>query len=162
MNGSDVQNPDPLYDTPVVLLSIEERWADAILAGEKLWEYRRTAPAIDAPYRSVLYATGDVKAAVGAFETHTVLEEGVDALIEQTVGSAPHDPEDVREYFSGKDVGSAIRVDAWQRYDEPVPIDDLRAGEEFHTPQNFRYLQPDDHAQILQQLPHERGLPYEQ
>jgi len=152
---------DPLRDKPVVVLSIDERWADAILTGEKIYEYRRAPPAIDPPYRVVLYATGDIKALVGGFETHRVESGPVESVITKTVSHTPHDPDDLRNYFEGKEEAHAIRVASYIRYDEPVELEDPRAGEEFHPPQNFRYLEPDDHAQILQQLPYDRGVPYE-
>lgn len=153
---------DPLWNTPVVLLSIKPEHAEALLDGEKHYEYRRTSPVLDPPYRAVLYATADVQAVVGGFETHTVLEAPPDRLVAQTVEATPQEPEGVRDYFAGKDIGSAIRVDRRLRYDEPVALDDLRGTDvEFHPPQNFRYLQPDDHAQLLQQLPYPRGIPHE-
>jgi predicted transcriptional regulator len=153
---------DPLREKPVVLLSIKPQHAEAILDGEKRYEYRRTAPAMEPPYRVVLYATGDVGAAVGGVETQRVVEGPVAEVIDETVQQTPHDPTEVREYFAGKDTGTAIRVDTWIRYDEPVALDDRRSADaEFRPPQNFQYLQPDDHAQILQQLPYERGVPHE-
>lgn len=153
---------DPLADKPVVLLFIKEHHANAILDGDKRYEYRRTPPAFEPPYRVVLYATGDVKAVVGGFETHTVLEAPVDELIEKTVRHTPHDAEDLEGYFEGKETGAAIRVDLWQRYDDAVPLETLQgAGVEFHVPQNFQYLHPAEHAPILEELPYERGVPYE-
>ena len=111
-------NTDPLRDTPVVLLSIDEQWANAILDGDKQYEYRRQPPAIDPPYRVVLYATGDVSAAVGGFETHTVVKDAIDELIDQTIRHTPHSPDDIQDYFEGKDEGSAIRVSSYLRYDK--------------------------------------------
>lgn len=153
---------DPLRDKPVVLLSIKERWADAILDGEKRYEYRRQPPALDPPYRVVMYATGGPSAIVGGFETHTVTEAPVDELINQTVRFTPHDESDLEDYFDGKETGSAIRIDSWLPYDEPVPLSDLRSVDaEFTVPQNFQYLRPDEDAELLEQLPYDRGVPFE-
>ncbi|KZX46354.1 ASCH domain-containing protein [Haloarcula sp. K1] len=153
---------DPLRDKPVVLLSIKERWANAILDGEKRYEYRRRPPAQDPPYRGVLYATGGLGAIVGGFETHTVTEAPVDELIEQTVRFTPHKTDDLKDYFKGKETGSAIRIDGWLSYDEPVSLNDLQsANAEFTVPQNFRYLRPDEDVELLNQLPYDRGVPFE-
>lgn len=151
---------DSFHNTPVVLLSIKPEHAEAILDGDKQYEYRRTAPAITPPYRVVVYATGGVGAAIGEFETHEVVEGPVDEVIGETVQDTPHDTEALREYFAGKETATAIEVSSWQRYDEPVSLDDRRAAAtEFVPPQNFQYLQRDDHAQILQQLPSNQGDP---
>lgn len=163
MNAPTRTPSDPLRDKPVVFLSIKEQWAEAILNGEKQYEYRRQPPALEPPYSGVLYATGDVGAVVGGFETHTVIEAPVDELIDQTVRWTPHDPEDVRDYFEGKKTGSAIRIAAWLPYDEPVPLEVLQdADPGLSVPQNFRYLRPDDHVAVLERLPYDRGIPDEQ
>lgn len=155
---------DPIADKPIVLLSIDEEWATAIMDGDKLYEYRRQPPTIDPPYRVVLYATQPVEAVVGAFITHTVVEQPVDELVDETVHQTPHTPEEIRSYFAGKDEGAAIRVGGWVGYDDPVSVDQLRhAAPEFCAPQNFRYLRPDDDTdeRVIDLLPHERGIPWE-
>jgi predicted transcriptional regulator len=145
-----------------VFLSIDTQWASAILSGEKLYEYRRQPPAMDPPYRGVLYATDDTQAIVGGFETHTVETGEPDVVIDDTIRQTPHDASDVRDYFEGKDTAAAIHISSYLRYDEPLSLAVLREIDpDFTVPQNFRYLRPDDHATILQQLPYERGVPYE-
>ncbi|ERJ07426.1 ASCH domain protein [Halorhabdus tiamatea SARL4B] len=162
--GSIPPSTDPLRDKPVVFMSIDERWAEAILEGEKRYEYRRQPPSIDAPYRVVVYASGGPKSIVGGFETHSVLEATIDELVERTVPQTPHEPEDIRDYFEGMETGSAIRVDGYLPYDDPVPITTLQeADPDLTAPQNFRYLRPEQEQDqdVLKKLPYDRGVPFE-
>lgn len=153
---------DPIRDKRVVLMSIDEQWADAIFEGEKRYEYRRQPPAIDPPYRVVVYASSGPKAVVGGFETHRVLEAPIDELVERTVPQTPHDPEDIWDYFEGMDTGSAIRVDSYLRYDDPVLIATLQeADPDLTAPQNFQYLRPEQDQEVLETLPYDRGVPFE-
>lgn len=161
-HNSNPPQDNPFRDKRVVLLSIDEQWAEAILEGEKRYEYRRQPPAIDTPYRVVLYASGGPKAVVGAFETHRVREAPIADLLEYTVQHTPHDPDDIRAYFDGKEYGSAIRVDSYIRYEDPVPLATLQQADPGLTaPQNFRYLDPEQDVQVLERLPYDRGVPYE-
>lgn len=153
---------EPYEDDPVVLLSIDEEWAEAILTAEKRYEYRRSPPTIDAPFRTLLYATAPTQAIVGAVWVNEVIEGPVDGLAENTAGLTPHDPEDVRDYFDGKDTGTALGIMGFIRYDEPVMLDELRdVDPDLRAPQNFRYLRPDEDAGVLELLPYKRGIPYE-
>lgn len=122
-----------------VLLSIEPEHAESILSGEKRYEYRRVAPASDPPYRFVLYATAPVQAVVGVMWSHTKKTAVPENVVRNTVVHTPHDPEDVLEYLDGVEEGHALRADAYRRFDEPIPREEL--VEMGASPsQNFRYL----------------------
>lgn len=130
---------EPVEECPNVLLSIEPEHADAILSGEKLWEYRRVAPARGPMLRLVLYASSPEQAAVGTAWCHKVKEDDPETLVDETLRSTPHTREEVLEYFDGADTGYALRIGAFHRFDDAVPRERLATAG--HEPaQNFRYL----------------------
>lgn len=136
-NGSFPAEDVPM--APNVLLSVKPEWADAILDGEKLWEYRRVVPARGPPARYVLYATDPVQAAVGVAWSYTVKTDSPTPLIADTVDRTPHAPPDVEEYFDGRDTGHAIRIGSYRRFDTEVPRGDLETAG-IAPSQNFRYI----------------------
>lgn len=124
---------------PNVLLSIKPKWADAILSGEKTWEYRKVAPTRGPPLRLVLYASAPVKKAVGVAWSYTVLERPIPELMERTVRFTPHDPFDILDYFGDAETGHALRIGTYRRFDAPVPRAELEAMG-LEPTQNFRYI----------------------
>lgn len=129
----------PDQQAPNVLLSIYPEWADAILSGEKRYEYRKVAPSRGPPMRLVLYATAPVKAAVGVAWSYTVLEEPVPVIVEETVDYTPHEREDILDYFGDSETGSAIRIGSYRRFDDPIPRDVIESAG-LAPSQNFRYI----------------------
>jgi len=129
----------PCNEYPSVLLSIHPDHADAILDGDKPWEYRRVAPACDTPYRAVLYATEPVAAAIGSCWVLADYTGRPATIIVRTVHQTPSVPQDLREYFEGTTEGHALRVVGPRRFADPVSRTTLEAAGV--TPaQNFRYL----------------------
>lgn len=128
---------DPLR--PNVLLSIHPENAEAILDHEKLWEYRRRAPACDPPYRVVLYATAPVKAAIGACWVFTDYAGRPATVVARTVHDTPNDPQDVLDYLDGAQPAHALRVMGPRRFENPTNRETLEAAGVAPT-QNFRYL----------------------
>lgn len=142
-----------LEDKPVVLLSIDEKWADAILNGEKQYEYRKQAPNLEPPYYVLLYSTRRTSAIVGWFKTEDIIEKEIDALIEETIEQTPHEPKDIRAYFEGKNKGSAIKIDSFHKYDNAIPIEYLKyIDEDLTVPQNFQYLKPNRDKKLLENI----------
>lgn len=84
----------------------------------------------------------DDASALGAWITlHTEpLEKSVTSQDrEETIQHTPHDAREVLDYFDGADIGHAISIDSYRRFDTPIPRTELiDAG---HRPaQNFRYI----------------------
>jgi len=117
-----------------VLMSVKERFAEAILGQSKRYELRRVRPRI-APGATVwLYATKPRGAVVGRFEAGEILSSSP-AELWRAIG--PHTGVTRKEfmaYFSGCDVAHAIEVKRPIRTD-PQPLPD--AG---RAPQSYRFL----------------------
>lgn len=124
-----------------VLLSVDPEWAEALLEGLKEWEYRRVAPACDPPYVAYLYATAPQQEVVGTVVVDEVLGGPIEKIIEPTVEDTPHSPDDLREYFDGRDTGTALHATTPNRFADPISSDTLQAAvPTFVPPQNFTYL----------------------
>lgn len=121
---------------PNILLSIDPEPAEAILSGEKRYEYRRVIPKHDPPYRVVLYVNKPVYAALGVFWTYNSVVSGTP---EEVIEETNCESDSVREYLDGSNTAYAIRVDTYRRFDQRVPRDKLERMDLSPT-QNFRYI----------------------
>ena len=155
-------------DTPAgsatILLTILPQWAEAILGGRKAWEYRRAAPRVDCRARIILYASGSTRAIVGECQMVELRRGPVAELAEATASTTPHSPAEIRAYFAGKTVGTALRVDRPVRYAAAIPLKSIQAVDpNFVVPQNFLYLRGDtiSGAALLELLPAVRPTPLE-
>src|SRR6476469_7639005 len=121
-----------------VLLSVKPRFAEAILAGEKTFEFRRALFRRDDVRTVVLYASSPTRKVVGEFTIEEVLLLGLDLLWKTTREGGAIDREYFDQYFEGRSAGYALKVKRARRYRSPLCLrKDL--GIE-HPPQSFRYL----------------------
>jgi predicted transcriptional regulator len=122
-----------------VLLSVKPRFAEAILAGVKKFEFRRVLFRRHDIKTIVLYASSPTCKVVGEFTLDEVLSLEPDALWGATCGEGAIDREYFDQYFQGRLTGHALKVKRARRYRAPLC---LRAdfGIE-HPPQSFCYLE---------------------
>lgn len=123
----------------VALLSIHPRHAEALMAGTKRVELRRT-PVRDDTTHVIVYATAPVKAVIGWFEV-----AGVDVDSQTSIWNTHRAVSGVtrgefRSYFAGAARASAIRVAAAHRLDSPLPLDAIPGVK--RPPQSFQYIDP--------------------
>jgi predicted transcriptional regulator len=122
-----------------VLLSVKPRFAEAILAGTKTFEFRRALFRRKNVDTVVLYASSPTCKVVGEFTIDEVLSLALDALWGATQAGGAIDRQYFDQYFQGRATGHALRVKRVRRYRSPLC---LRAhfGIE-HPPQSFCYLE---------------------
>jgi predicted transcriptional regulator len=132
--------PPQIGRCPNILLSIKPEHAEAILSGEKQYEYRKVAPARGPPMRLVLYASAPVQKAIGVAWSYKVLQKPVPELIEKTINFTPHDRDDVLDYFGDAESGYAIHIASYRRFDNEVARENLDAFD-LSPSQNFRYIE---------------------
>ncbi len=141
----------------IILLSIFPKWAEAILNGEKKWEYRRIPPKnITSGSRVILYATGNKRKIVGEFIVGAVLREPVLSLIKHTLAETPHTKEEINSYFFGLNMGCALEVKKYKKYEKPISLIEIKKHvPSFNPPQNFIYLRENNpkHKALLKLLP---------
>lgn len=127
-----------------ILLSVHPRHCDSILAGTKLFEFRRAVPA-QQPKMVSIYSTAPVRGIVGEFEVADVLCNAPDVLWEHTKAHAGITHDEFLRYFSGKLEAFAFEVANARRFAEPIdPRAEAAArGLVFNPPQSFCYWPPE-------------------
>jgi predicted transcriptional regulator len=121
-----------------VLLSIKPRFANAILEGTKTFEFRRTVFRSLTVRKVVIYASSPVCRVIGEFMIDGILALELKKLWEETAKGAGINREFFYDYFRGREIGFALRVQRPRRYAKP-----FRLKEHFgllRPPQSFCYL----------------------
>jgi predicted transcriptional regulator len=121
-----------------ILLSVKPKFAEAILTGEKTFEFRRAVFRSPDVTTVVLYASSPTCQVVGEFTIDEVLSLGLDALWNSTHKGGGIDRSYFDEYFDGCSTGYALKVKRARRYRVP-----LRLNKHFgieRPPQSFCYL----------------------
>jgi predicted transcriptional regulator len=121
-----------------ILLSIKPWFADAILAGDKRFEFRRSIfcrPGID---RVLLYSSIPEQCVVGEFVIGGVLSLPPQCLWMRTRKYAGIKKADFDKYFMGKRRAHAIKVSFPLRYSKPLDL--LQDFGLVRPPQSFCYI----------------------
>jgi len=125
----------------MVVLSLKPRFAEAILAGVKTIELRRTEPKIVVPTRALLYAASPVRALLGTCIITSVKSADLAALWREHGSKAALLYEEFLQYFDGVDVGTALTLIEPRPFSRQVPLHDLRTKpRSFRPPQSFAYV----------------------
>ncbi len=134
----------------MVVLSLKPRFAEAILAGVKTVELRRTVPKIVIPTRALLYAASPVRALLGTCVITSVRSADL-AVLWHEYGSRSELPfHEFQQYFEGVDVGTALTLSEPQALSRPIPLQDLRAKpRKFRPPQSFAYVDTKTGNQLI-------------
>ena len=118
-----------------VLLSVKPQFAEAILAGEKTFEFRRLLFKRDDVRTIVLYASSPTCKVVGEFTLEEVLTLNLDDLWETTCHGGGIERSYFDEYFEGRSTGHALKVKRTRRYRSPLCLrKDFGIS---HPPQSF-------------------------
>ena len=119
-----------------VLLSIKPSFAEAILRGEKKYEYRRTTFSRQVDV-ILIYVTAPIRRVVAEFDVISILSEPLPRLWNLTRKYAGIDKALFFRYFNGLKRGHAITIGDIRRYRLPFcPIEQLG----LKPPQSFAYL----------------------
>ena len=121
-----------------ILLSIKPQFAEAILAGKKRFEYRRSIFRRKDINTVVIYASTPICKVVGEFSIEKVLSLELEALWEETYEGAAIDRHYFDQYFRGRTSGYALEVKEVRRYELPLCLS--LEFEMERPPQSFCYL----------------------
>lgn len=102
-----------------VLLSVKPSFASAILDGTKTFEFRRVRFAAPGVRKVVLYASSPVSRVIGEFVVSDILSMRPAALWQATHRGAGISRAYFDEYFAGRSLGFALKVDEPRRYRVP-------------------------------------------
>ena len=114
------------------ILSITPQFVEEIIAGNKLYEYRKSIfkQHVEKVY---IYASAPVSRIVGEFQPADILSGKPDAIWEKTCDYAGISKRFYNDYFAGRTVAYAIAIQNLKIYETPklLPL---------HAPQSFRYV----------------------
>lgn len=133
----------------VAVMAIHPRYADAILSGEKLVEFRKRKLADDIT-TVLIYATAPVQRVVGEFSIkETVIDKP--ASIWATFGEVGIiDESNFDDYYASSTQAVALVVDQATRYARPQTLDELEASS---IPQSFYYVHRSRRADRQRRMP---------
>ena len=145
--SNDSQGLDP---DRMIVLSLKPRFAQAILAGVKTVELRRTVPKIVIPTRALLYAASPVRALLGTCVITSVRSADLAALWHDYGSRSELSFHEFQQYFEGVDTGTALTLSDPQALSRPIPLQDLRAKPRgFRPPQSFAYVDTKTGNQLI-------------
>lgn len=120
-----------------ILLSINPKYVEGILAGTKRFEYRKrkcSRPDVD---KIIIYATAPVKAVVGEVEIRDILITSPEELWNTTSKYSGVSKDFFDAYYRGRDIAVAYKLGEVKKYNQPKSLKEY--GITF-APQSFIYL----------------------
>ena len=143
----DMRQLDP---DRMVVLSLKPRFAEAILAGVKTVELRRTVPKIEVPTRALLYATTPVRALLGTCVITNVRSAALTVLWREYGSRSDLRYVEFQQYFVGANAGTVLELTQPQALSQRIPLQDLRAKPRgFRPPQSYSYVDTKTGDQLL-------------
>ena len=134
----------------MIVLSLKPRFAEAILAGVKTVELRRTVPKIVIPTRALLYASSPVRALLGTCVITSVRSADLAALWHEYGSRSELSFHEFQQYFEGVAKGTALTLSDPQALSRPIPLQDLQAKpRSFRPPQSFAYVDTKTGNQLI-------------
>jgi len=121
-----------------ILLSIKPKYAEKILAGDKLFEYRKIIPKTKKIKTVVIYATKPIGKIVGEFTIDQILSDTPDKLWICTSTYAGLSQATFDNYFKDQKKAFAIKIKSVKRYPNPLDLETLLGKK--RPPQSFYYL----------------------
>lgn len=121
-----------------VLLSVKPRFAEAILAGTKKFEFRRALFRSPDVETVVLYASSPVQRVIGEFRIADILSLAPSELWARTHRWSGIDRSYFDEYFREREVGFALKVENPRAYRRPLSLKHHFGIT--YPPQSFCYL----------------------
>ncbi len=121
-----------------VILSVKPKYVNAILKGEKRYEFRKKIFRKPGIHRFFIYSSSPVRKIVASFESGEILEAAPLALWKIVKEYAGIDEREFSSYFAGRSQAYAIEILNLQVFD--APIDPKAAIPDFIPPQSFSYI----------------------
>jgi len=121
----------------MVLLSIKPKFVERIIQGEKKFEFRKSVFS-SAPDKIYIYSSSPEKAIIGYFKADEIIKDNPGNLWTICNEYAGIEESEFFQYFSGKEIGYAIKIGDLEIFDEPInPYDVI---ENFTPPQSYYYI----------------------
>jgi predicted transcriptional regulator len=126
-----------------VVLSVRPLYSEKIILGKKTVELRRRFP-VSSPRGTIayIYSTSPVRAMVGSVEIEGVHKLPIPEIWKKFGKMAQIDRNDFDGYFSGLEVGFALKFRNVRPFIRPIDLSELRKRFGFEPPQSFLYASP--------------------
>ena len=139
---------------PDAIISLEKRFVDAFVAGEKCVELRRRRPDLTEGTRVWFYSKvpeGKVRA-YGRLKSVTGLNpKDIWARFGSCLGITEAE---LTDYLGGRDFAYVLRFSEVRKVSHPVHLDEIRKVQpNFQPPQFFVYVRTDPLSELLEALP---------
>lgn len=121
-----------------LILSLKPQFAQKILDGSKLYEYRKKIPISNDIDKVYIYASKPICKIVGYFIIDNVIEDSVSHVWQMSHEGSGITKDYYEAYFSGCDNAHAIKIKEVIKLD--TPIDPKEVIKDFTAPQNFMYV----------------------
>lgn len=119
-----------------IVLAIKPEYLSKIIQREKLYEFRRRIPK-DNVSRIYFYCTAPHQHVLAQADVTEILSGTPSEIWEQTRGYAGISLEKYNEYFDGRDVAYAYKLDNVSRYSQSKTLQDFALKS---APQSFAYV----------------------
>ena len=122
-----------------VLLSIRPKYVEAIMNGEKRYEFRKIIFKNREVEEVYIYSTAPVKKIVGSFLIGDIIEDSPERLWEEFKKCSGISDSEFFSYFNGNAKGFAIEIESVRKFEEPIDPRDHYPN--FVPPQSFSYIE---------------------
>lgn len=125
-----------------VIMSIKPKYAQAIIDGDKLYEYRKTVPKKHDVKKVYVYASKPIKGIVARFIIKRVICDTPQKVWELTHEHGGISENEFFDYFRGRDKAYALQIENVLKFD--MPIDPKTIIKDFTAPQNYVYIEDNE------------------
>lgn len=135
-----------------VLLSIRPKYIKEIELGIKKFEFRKVLPKFDAQTSKeiILYCSKPEMKIIGRMRLHESHSAPFEELM-KIVGADEEYKKRIASYFRDKEICHAIKIDDYVRYEQPLPLSELRKLVPGFVPgQSYRFL--NKNSNIIKEL----------
>lgn len=122
-----------------IIMSIRPKFAQAIIDGSKLYEYRKTIPKRHNIKKVYVYASKPIKGIVARFIIKKVICDTPQKVWELTHEHSGISEKEFFDYFRGRDKVYALHIENVLKFD--MPIDPKSIFNSFTVPQNYVYIE---------------------
>lgn len=123
-----------------VLLSIKPKYIEAIVRGDKLFEFRKSIFKDKHIRKVYMYSSAPVRKIVGNFRIGGIIEDHPERLWQQLHRYSGLDKVEFFTYFKDVRRGFAIEIMNVKEFEPPIDPRDLNPS--FVPPQSFCYINP--------------------
>ena len=121
-----------------VLLSIKPKYAEAIINGNKLFEFRKSIFKYEQIERVYIYASAPISRVIGYFKVGRVTKDNPAQLWDDYKEFSGISHAEFSRYFKDHSIGYAIEIKSLKKFEKSIDPKDIIIG--FVPPRSFRYV----------------------